>query len=277
MTYRFRLQAVLRGGGGGHAERDVPGGAGHRQRPLLGALRLQAVRVHRQRHRAARDGAPPLQPAGVVDEQAGDVRQRAVRPSQRLLRRHQRQLPVRGPVPVGQHLHLRGAGAGRAPPHPGAPRRRRRGRGSPAGARRVRVRAGADGHVPGRRRLRRPDGARQGERVRAQRARLKRPRRVRQLLHVLRRRRRRPHQLRRLRQQRPGRDALHRPENAVQRELHGRQRRDQVGGGGVRRRHRLWHVLHLPRRPGVHGARHQCESLSLYIIYARRMLVSIVQ
>jgi hypothetical protein len=42
-----------------------------RQRPLLGALRLQAVSAAlRQRQRYG--GALPLQPAAVVDEQAGD-------------------------------------------------------------------------------------------------------------------------------------------------------------------------------------------------------------
>ena len=38
-------QLALRGGGAGDAERDVPGGARHRQRPLLGALRLRQVRT----------------------------------------------------------------------------------------------------------------------------------------------------------------------------------------------------------------------------------------
>jgi hypothetical protein len=40
-------QLALRGGGAGDAERDVPGGARHRQRPLLGALRLRQVRPAR--------------------------------------------------------------------------------------------------------------------------------------------------------------------------------------------------------------------------------------
>ena len=40
-------QLALRGGGAGDAERDVPGGARHRQRPLLGALRLHQVRPAR--------------------------------------------------------------------------------------------------------------------------------------------------------------------------------------------------------------------------------------
>jgi hypothetical protein len=40
-------QLALRGGGAGDSERDVPGGARHRQRPLLGALRLHQVRPAR--------------------------------------------------------------------------------------------------------------------------------------------------------------------------------------------------------------------------------------
>ena len=43
-------QLALRGGGAGDSERDVPGGARHRQRPLLGALRLHQVRPARLPH-----------------------------------------------------------------------------------------------------------------------------------------------------------------------------------------------------------------------------------
>ena len=37
----LQLQAVLRGGGAEHAERDVPGGAGHWQQPLLGSNQVK--------------------------------------------------------------------------------------------------------------------------------------------------------------------------------------------------------------------------------------------
>jgi hypothetical protein len=69
-----------------------------RQRPLLGALRLQAMSAAlRQRQRYG--GALPLQPAAVVDEQAGDLRrQRVPRPAQRLQCRDKRQLLVRRPL-----------------------------------------------------------------------------------------------------------------------------------------------------------------------------------
>lgn len=43
----FEFQVALREGGVGDAERDVRGGAGHWQRPLLGALRLHQVRPAR--------------------------------------------------------------------------------------------------------------------------------------------------------------------------------------------------------------------------------------
>jgi hypothetical protein len=71
-----------------------------RQRPLLGALRLQAMSAAlRQRQRYG--GALPLQPAAVVDEQAGDLRrQRVPRPAQRLQCRDKRQLLVRRPLHV---------------------------------------------------------------------------------------------------------------------------------------------------------------------------------
>ncbi|XBI13922.1 hypothetical protein VPH35_140586 [Triticum aestivum] len=253
-----RRVAALRGGGGGHAERNVPGGPGHRQRPLLGALRLQAVRAHRQRLGAARRaGAPAVQPREVVDEQGGDLRARALRAAQRLRcrRQQQQQLPVQRQVRVRQHVLLRGAGRGRAPPQPADWRSFDGGE----GARGARVRAGADGRVPGRRRRGRPAGARHGQGVRAQRAARRRPRRFRQLLHVLQPRRPRPHQLRRRRPPRPGRDALHHPEHApdVQHQRDGDDGGGEGAGGGVRRRRGLRHVLHLPQRPGVHGAGHQ--------------------
>jgi hypothetical protein len=200
------LQPVLRARVRGHAERDVPRGAGHRQRPLLGALRLQAVRAV-----PGRGGPRPpgVQPEGVDDEQAGDVRPRALLPAQqRLQRRHQRQLPLHRALRLRQHILLRRARRGRRAPKQGGV-----GLGS---ARRARVRAGADGAVPhGGRVPGRAARARHQQDLRAQRARRQGPRRVRQLLHVLQRGRPRPDQPRRRRRTRPGGGALRSQQTAV--------------------------------------------------------------
>uniref|UniRef100_A0A453LHL1 Peptidase A1 domain-containing protein n=1 Tax=Aegilops tauschii subsp. strangulata TaxID=200361 RepID=A0A453LHL1_AEGTS len=111
---RLRILA-LRGGGAGDAERDVPGGARHRQRPLLGPLRLPQVRpplLARIREFEVRR----VQPAQVEHEPEGPLQQQPVRSPDPMQQRRKQELPLQHRVPVGQHVVQRGAHRGRPIP-----------------------------------------------------------------------------------------------------------------------------------------------------------------